>query len=56
VHALPAPDYTVTVVDAESFNEYGAFATVLPIGTAANGAVTTYELSASDDNEIGKLS
>ncbi|KAJ6524962.1 hypothetical protein B0H19DRAFT_1243878 [Mycena capillaripes] len=57
VNALPAPDYTVTVVDAASFDEYQPIATVtvLPIGTAANGAVTTYELSASDDDEIGSV-
>ncbi|KAJ7452699.1 hypothetical protein B0H11DRAFT_2072649 [Mycena galericulata] len=54
-NAIPAPDYTVTVVDAASFNEYGVDFTISPIGTAANGAVTTYELSQSADDEIATL-
>ncbi|KAJ7622587.1 hypothetical protein DFH06DRAFT_1305568 [Mycena polygramma] len=58
LNALPAPDYTVTVLEALGFNEYSnvdSTVSVVPIGTAADGAVTTYELSVPGAEDIATL-
>ncbi|KAJ6514478.1 hypothetical protein C8R47DRAFT_1064228 [Mycena vitilis] len=57
LNALPTPDYTVTIFNAVGFNEYDNFhsISVVPIGTAADGAVTTYELSTPGADEIATL-
>ncbi|KAJ7656806.1 hypothetical protein DFH06DRAFT_1410247 [Mycena polygramma] len=58
LNALPTPDYTVTVLEALGFNEYSnvdSTVSVVPIGTAADGAVTTYELSVPGAEDIATL-